>query len=94
MSAHTHDQRSRCPDGKPAGRGPTGAQEGIVTDRVITLADLAGCDFATVGEAAQILRADPRTIRRRIHDGTIPATRAADWRVPVAWLRQQASAPA
>ena len=85
-----HDARTANP--------PAGALRvlwrGIVTDRVITLADLAGCDFATVGEAAQILRADPRTIRRRIADGTIPATRAADWRVPVAWLRQQASAPA
>ncbi len=55
-----------------------------------TLGDLAGRDFATVGEVASIMRADPRTIRRRIADGTIPATKAADWRIPVAWLKRQA----
>jgi excisionase family DNA binding protein len=55
-----------------------------------TLEDLAGRDFATVSEVAEILRADPRTIRRRIRDGIIPATRAGDYRVPVSWLREQA----
>ena len=59
-------------------------------DAVATLEDLAGRDFATVDEVAQILRADPRTIRRRIVDGSIPATRAGDWRIPVSWLREQA----
>ena len=59
----------------------------------ITLDDLGGCDFATVPETAGIMRADTRTIRRRIEDGAIPATRiGTDWRVPVRWLRDQACA--
>jgi hypothetical protein len=56
----------------------------------VTLEELDGQAFATVAEVAGILRADPRTIRRRIADSSIPAVRAADWRIPVAWLRQQA----
>jgi len=62
--------------------------------RATTLDCLADRDFCTVSEAAQILRADARTLRRRIHDGTIPATRAGDWRIPVRWLREQAQVPA
>lgn len=59
----------------------------------ITLDDLDGCDFATVSETADVLRVDPRTVRRRIADGTYPATRiGSDWRVPVRWLRDQAHA--
>jgi hypothetical protein len=53
-----------------------------------------GRDFATVAETGQIMRADPRTIRRRIKDGTIPAVRASDWRIPVSWLAEQAGVQA
>jgi excisionase family DNA binding protein len=59
----------------------------------ITLADLEGCDFASVAEVAEVLRVDPRTVRRRIADGAYPATRiGSDWRVPTRWLREQAHA--
>jgi len=61
---------------------------------VTTVAGLEGRDFATVNETAAILRVDPRTIRSRITDGSIPATRAGDWRIPVTWLLQQARVPA
>lgn len=58
-----------------------------------TLEDLAGRNFATVPETAEILGYDPRVVRRAISDGEIPATKAgATYRVPVAWLRQQAGA--
>ena len=57
-----------------------------------TIEDLAGRDFATVAEVSAILRADPRTIRRRCKDGTIPSVRSSDWRIPVRWLREQARA--
>jgi excisionase family DNA binding protein len=56
--------------------------------------------FATAPEAAEILRADPRTVRRALEAGEIPGLRVGGrWRIPVAWLRQQAgqggdSAPA
>jgi excisionase family DNA binding protein len=47
--------------------------------------------FATSTEAAAILDVDPRTLRSAIERGEIPATRAGtNWRVPVAWLREQA----
>lgn len=51
--------------------------------------------FATAPEAAEVLRADPRTIRRALEAGDISGTRIGDgryghWRIPVAWLRQQA----
>lgn len=60
-----------------------------------TLEDLAARNFATVLETASVLGYDPRTVRRAIRDGEIPATRAgATYRVPVAWLRQQAGASA
>jgi excisionase family DNA binding protein len=59
----------------------------------ITLEDLADRDFAVVPEVSVILRVDPRTIRRHIANGTIPATRVgAEWRVPVRWLREAAGA--
>lgn len=61
-------------------------QEGTAT----ALGQLAGRDFATVAETAEILRCDPRTVRRRCSEGTIPATRAGDWRIPASWLREQA----
>jgi excisionase family DNA binding protein len=47
--------------------------------------------FADVPETAEILRYDPRTVRRAIEAGEIPAVRAGGrWRVPTAWLREQA----
>jgi excisionase family DNA binding protein len=47
--------------------------------------------FANTSEAAAILDIDPRTLRAAIDRGEIPGTRAgANWRVPVAWLREQA----
>lgn len=47
--------------------------------------------FADTREASVILDVDPRTLRRAIIAGDIPAVRAgANWRVPVAWLREQA----
>jgi Helix-turn-helix domain len=71
----------------------TTVQEGIVMsdrDQGVTLADLAGRDFANVDETAQIMRIDQRTVRRRCEDGTIPAIKVGDWRIPVSWLREQA----
>jgi excisionase family DNA binding protein len=47
--------------------------------------------FADVTEAAAILRYDPRTVRRAIEAGDIPAVRVGErWRIPTAWLRKQA----
>lgn len=52
---------------------------------------LEGRLFATVPEVAAILRWDPRTVRRHIHEGKIPAIRGDNaYRVPVSWLRAQA----
>jgi excisionase family DNA binding protein len=60
-----------------------------------SLADLDGQDFCVVAETAAVLRCDPRTVRARLEDGTIPGTRlGSDWRIPVAWLRLQAGAAA
>jgi excisionase family DNA binding protein len=61
-----------------------------VHDRT-TLGDLDGFDFATVTETADVLRVDVRTVRRRIADGTFPSVQiGSEYRVPCAWLRQQA----
>jgi excisionase family DNA binding protein len=47
--------------------------------------------FADTTEAAAILDLDPRTLRAALERGEIPGTRAGNtWRVPVAWLREQA----
>lgn len=54
-------------------------------------ASLAGRLFATVPEAAAILRYDVRTVRRAIAAGEIPAVRVgATYRIRVSWLREQA----
>jgi len=51
----------------------------------------AGRLFATAPEAAKVLRSDARTLRRALAAGTIPGFRVgATWRIPVAWLREQA----
>jgi excisionase family DNA binding protein len=58
----------------------------------VTLADLKGRNFAFAYEVASILRMDVRTVRTAIINGDIPATKAGStYRVPVAWLRQQAA---
>lgn len=47
--------------------------------------------FATVGEVSAILRWDPRTIRKLIAAGKIPAVHGdGAYRIPVAWLRDEA----
>jgi excisionase family DNA binding protein len=47
--------------------------------------------FATVTEAAELLRLDERTVRRGITKGEIPAVRVATARrIPLAWLRRAA----
>ena len=54
-------------------------------------AALAGRVFATVPEAAAILRYDVRTVRRAIAAGEIPATKVGStYRIRVSWLRKQA----
>ena len=54
-------------------------------------APFAGRLFATVPEAAAILRYDVRTVRRAIAAGEIPAVRVgATYRIRVSWLRKQA----
>jgi hypothetical protein len=55
------------------------------------LAELDGKLFATVPEAAVVLRSDVRSVRRSIAAGTIPAQPVGPRKlVPVAWLRQAA----
>lgn len=47
--------------------------------------------FLSTGQVARKLGLDPRTIRRRCEDGTIPAHRLeeGDWRVSGEWVDQQ-----
>jgi hypothetical protein len=55
------------------------------------LADLKGKLFATVPEVAAVLRSDPRSVRRSIAAGTIPAQPVGPRKlVPVSWLRRAA----
>jgi hypothetical protein len=55
------------------------------------LASLDGKLFASVPEAAVILRSDPRSVRRSIAAGEIPAQPVGPRKlVPVSWLRQAA----
>jgi excisionase family DNA binding protein len=52
---------------------------------------LNGRWFVTIAEAAEILHVDPRTVRRAIDRGQVPAVRVGQqYRVPVAWLRERA----
>jgi excisionase family DNA binding protein len=57
---------------------------------------LNGRWFVTITEAAAILEIDPRTVRRAIDRGDVPAVRVGQqYRVPAAWLREHAGlAPA
>ena len=55
------------------------------------LADLEGKLFASVPEAAVVLRSDPRSVRRSIEAGDIPCTPVGPRKlVPVTWLRKAA----
>lgn len=55
------------------------------------LAALEGQVFATVPEAAVVLRSDDRSVRRAITAGEIPAQQVGPRKlVPVAWLRRAA----
>lgn len=55
------------------------------------LAKLEGKLFATVPEAAVVLRSDVRSVRRSIAAGDIPSTPVGPRKlVPVAWLRRAA----
>jgi excisionase family DNA binding protein len=101
---HTEDDHGSQPRRAHIPKGPGGTlippslrpetREKIAAGK-FTLADLDGHDFAVVAEVAACLRADPRTIRARLEDGTIPGTRlGSDWRIPTAWLRQAAGVAA
>lgn len=47
--------------------------------------------FATVPEFVRVSGYDQRTVRKGIEAGEIPAFRVgATWRIPVAWIREQA----
>jgi len=54
---------------------------------------LTGLDnraFFSIPEAARLLGADDRTVRKAVAAGTIPATRlGCKWFIPTAWLREQ-----
>lgn len=57
----------------------------------MTLDDLGGRLFASVPEAAAILRRDPRTIRRAAGEGEIPARRVGTrWMIQTQWIRAEA----
>ncbi len=61
----------------------------------VTLEDLQGRTFAEVWQAATILSRDPRTIRKAIKAGEIPAVRLGPrYSIPVDWLRAAASGEA
>jgi hypothetical protein len=68
------------------GRGAPGAR-GLP----VILADLAGRNYASTTEVAQLWDgADPRTVRRMAEAGDIPSIRVGTrWMIPVSWLRQQ-----
>jgi hypothetical protein len=103
LQYRTNDRSATPADAPPlSGPGIDKAREKIrsaETRRKIAagefrLEDLDGVDTATVNETAAVLRADPRTIRKRIKDGVIPAAYIGEYRVPCAWLRQQAGVAA
>jgi hypothetical protein len=60
----------------------------------MTLDDLGARLFAYTNEVAAIIGADPRTVRRMIADGAIPARKAGVKHiVPVTWLREFIGTP-
>lgn len=65
--------------------------DGLPTAASEVLVSLEGKLFASVPEAATVLRSDPRSVRRAIVAGDIPATRVGPrWLIPVPWLRRGA----
>jgi Helix-turn-helix domain len=65
-----------------------------ITHHPVTLDDLVaqGRNFAVPWEVASIFRCDPRTVRRQCREGGIPSLKVgAEYRIPVAWLRQAAA---
>jgi hypothetical protein len=61
----------------------------------MTLDDLGARLFASTNEVAAIIGSDPRTVRRMIADGSIPARKNGTRHiVPVAWLRDFVGTPA
>jgi hypothetical protein len=63
----------------------------VATSAREVLAELDGRLFATVPEAAVVLRSDVRSVRRSIAAGDIPATPVGPRNlVPVEWLRKAA----
>jgi hypothetical protein len=72
-----------------AGRLEVTTQEAASAPDV--LAALEGRLFASVPEAAVVLRSDPRSVRRSIDAGEIPAQPVGPRKlVPVEWLRKAA----
>lgn len=61
--------------------------------RVVSASErLDGRWFVSVAEVAEVLGVDPRTVRRAIEAGEVPAVRVGQrYRVPAAWLRERAS---
>lgn len=60
----------------------------------MTLDDLGARLFATTNEVAAIIGSDPRTVRRMIADGSIPARKNGTRHiVAVAWLREFVGTP-
>lgn len=60
-------------------------------DAKAALERIDGKLFATTTECGAVLRYDTRTVRQGIESGEIPAIRVgATWRIPTAWLREQA----
>jgi excisionase family DNA binding protein len=58
---------------------------------------LTGLDrkaFFSIPEAARLLGADDRTVRKAVAAGSIPATRlGCKWFVPTTWLKVQVEPP-
>jgi excisionase family DNA binding protein len=71
--------------------GPMAVHDQGAVRKRTTIADLDGRAFARVFEAADIFEVDNRTIRSRIADGLIPATKmGSEYRIPVRWVLQEA----
>lgn len=66
---------------KPVSWSPTAAE---------ALERLKGNLFATTTEAGAVLRCCPRTVRKAIEAGDVPAVKTGStYRIPVAWLRDK-----
>jgi excisionase family DNA binding protein len=89
------DDHDRGRDPRVPGRSPPKGGERAqpnIEHGPVTLADLKGRSFAEVWQVAEILGYDRRIVRAGIVKGEIPATKVGrEYRVPTAWLRQQAA---